>query len=490
MKRKISALLLIAILASVTSCGADESTPSTSTTAGGTETTAATTSELSEYDKYPLPDKKMDGFELRFYNYDNTWLTWAINELDAEEENGDNVNDAIFRRNRKIEDKYDCKIVETKVDNTGTQFRSLMMSGEDLYDIAMVYDENVSSYYCEGLTNSWDVLDYVDTDRSWWNSDANSVFKVKGKQFAAVGDFTLGMISRGFVMLFNKDILEKAKTENLYDLVRNGTWTLDKFASVAKNLTVDLNGDGVLNDQDQFAVSGAVKLHFGSLITGAGVKYVSVDNDGNPYFAIPGNTHAFDVFEKVFNLHNGSNIYLKIAGNVHDGSKESREMFKAGRLAFQGTSAKSISNYRDANFDIGIIPYPKYDEDQDRYYVLTSGAGVAVIPITLSSDRFENVGILMDALSRDSQQNLLPTYREVVLKTKYTRDDDSAEMLDIIFKSGAYDLGLSVWPQTTYYKYMENYLDMTDNFASMTEELKPQIEKNITDLLDTLEKNS
>ena len=175
---------------------------------------------------------------------------------------------------------------------------------------------------------------------------------------------------------------------------------------------------------------------------------------------------------------------------MHDGSKQAREMFKAGRLAFQGTSAKSISNYRDANFDIGIIPYPKYDEAQENYYILTSGAGVAVIPITLSPERFENVGILIDALSRDSQQNLLPTYREVVLKTKYTRDDDSAEMLDIIFKSGSYDLGLSVWPQTTYYKYMENYLNMTDNFASMTEELKPQIENNINELLDTLEKNS
>ena len=78
----------------------------------------------------------------------------------------------------------------------------------------------------------------------------------------------------------------------------------------------------------------------------------------------------------------------------------------------------------------------------------------------------------------------------MVLKTKYTRDEDSAEMLDIIFKSGTYDLGLSVWPQVTYYKYMENYLNMTDNFASMTESLKPQVDEKINDLLTTLEGNS
>lgn len=76
-------MLLIATLASLSSCGGKtpthgNNTPSQTTDAG------TTSAELSEYDKYPLPDKKMDGFELRFYNYNNNWLSWAINELDAE----------------------------------------------------------------------------------------------------------------------------------------------------------------------------------------------------------------------------------------------------------------------------------------------------------------------------------------------------------------------------------------------------------------------
>ena len=489
MKRTLSVIILASMLISLAACGGE--TPEKETGTSAVSGTTAPVSELSEYEKYPLPEKNMENFELRFYNYTNTWLTWAVNELDAEEETGDNVNDAIYRRNRRVEGKYNCQISETKVEKTDSNFRSLMMSGDDLYDIVMVYDENVSRFYCEGLTNSWDVFEYVDTERSWWNSDANEIFSIKGKQIAAVGDFTLAMISRGFVMLFNKEIISNSNfDDNLYDLVRDGKWTLDKFASMAKNLTVDLNGDGKYDINDQFAAAGAIKLHFGSLITGCGVKYISVDNDGNPYFAIPGNTYAFDVFEKIFNIHNGSNIFLQVVDGVHNGSNESRDMFKAGRLAFQGTSTKAIANYRDAEFDIGIIPYPKYDENQDRYYVLTSGAGVAAIPITLSPDRFENVGILIDALSRDSHEDLLPTYREVVLKTKYTRDEDSAEMLDLIFNSGTYDLGLSMFPNVTYYKYMESYMNMVDNFASMTESIKPQVEAEIGTLLETLEKNS
>ena len=224
-------------------------------------------------------------------------------------------------------------------------------------------------------------------------------------------------------------------------------------------------------------------------MTGCGVKYISTDSEGVPQFAIPGNTYAFDVFEKIFNIHNGTNLFYNIVkANVHDGSNEATTFFKNKQTAFHGTSMRGVANFRDANFDIGILPYPKYDKNQENYYILTSGGTVATIPVTLPEDRHENVGIILDALCRDSQQNLLPTYKEIVLKTKYARDEDSAEMLDIIFGSLTYDLGLSVWPQDTYYKYMESYLKMTDNFSSTTDKIKSIVEKDISDLVSSLDK--
>ena len=44
----------------------------------------------------------MDGFNLRFCNYDDSWLTWTIKTLDVEEENGDKLNDAVYARNRRV----------------------------------------------------------------------------------------------------------------------------------------------------------------------------------------------------------------------------------------------------------------------------------------------------------------------------------------------------------------------------------------------------
>ena len=484
----------LAVFVTISHFGCAESNTSdneTTTTESGTRQNETEPLESkSEQELHPLPEKDMNGFELRFYNYNDVWLTWAINQLDADSENGDNINDEIYRRNRRIEDTYNCIISETTVDNTVTNFRNIVMSGEDSFDIAMIYDENIASFYTEGLLSSWDRLEYVNLDCSWWNQDANDVFQINGKQFAAIGDFTLAMLSRGFVLLFNKDMYEAANLdENLYDLVRNNEWTLDKFAEISKNFVNDIDGNGMYDDNDQYATTGAIKLHFGSLVTGCGVKYISVGEDGVPYFNIPGNTHALDVLQKIFNIHNGTGIFYKVVNDIHNGSTESREMFKSGKTVFQGTSTKAIDTYRDVTFDFGILPYPKYDSEQENYYILTSGCGVPTIPATLPDERCENVGILLDALSRDSQQGLIPTYREVVLKTKYSSDEDSAEMLDIIFKSAAFDLGLSMWPNVTYYKYMESYMNMVDNFSSLTATLEPQVQANIDKLMEALEEN-
>ena len=489
-RRFISVLLLIGLIFSLTACD-DSAVKEVDGDIYESNDSSQTTTELSEDELYPLPDTDMEGFIFSIYNYDDTYVTWAINTIDVEELTGEIIDDEIYNRNRRIEQKYNAKIDVTAVSRPTDNFAQLMRSGDDSFDMVMIYDEMCANYYCEGMLQTWDFLRYVDMERSWWNQDANNVFQIKGNQYAAVGDFSLVMYSRGFALVFNKDMYADLMiNESPYDLVRTGAWTVDKFTEIAKQATADINGDNVLDDKDRYGAAGAVKLTFGSLVTGAGIKYISTDEEGNPYFAIPGNTYAFDVFEKIFNLFDGSNIFYYLHKEVHSGSTEATAMFLNNQTLFHGSSIKGFSNLRDSKFDIGFLPFPKYDEKQERYYTLTSGAEVSTIPITLTAERADNVGILLDAMCRDSQKSLVPKYQDVVLKIKYTRDEDSAEMLDIIFDSTVFDLGLSVWPDVTYYKYMEIYLNMNNKFASLTASLEPQVNKKIETMLKTLEESN
>jgi hypothetical protein len=343
-----------------------------------------------------------------------------------------------------------------------------------------------------GLMQSWDVFPHIDFSRPWWLQDANEVFQIKGKQFAAVGSFSMAMYSRSFVLLFNKDMLASIypNGENLYELVRQGKWTVDKFAEIAKGVVSDLNGDGVMDDNDQYGIASALKLHFGSLVAGAGIKYINIDEQGNPYFAIPGNTYAQEVFQKIFDLHNGTGVYHRVGTSIHDGGTAGTVLFNNRQTLFHGTSISGIVNFRGLEFDIGILPFPKFNEDQEKYYSQTSGSGVSTIPITLSEDRYEKVGLLLEAMCRDSYTGLLPAYRETTLKTKYARDEDSAQMLDIIFPSAFFDLGTSVFPNETYYAYMQKYWTMDNSFTSLTEKQESKVKTAVDKILTAVEANS
>lgn len=488
-----AALLLLAAALTAVSCGDTADTPAADTADTKNITTEAVTESVpSEMDEHPLPEVDMNGMPFRFLNYDTSWLTWALVTQDYEEETGEPINDEIFRRNSRIEEKYNVVIEEAVEVDVPTAYRRILMAGDDLYEIGLPYDSYTAALYSDGLILSWDILPHVDLQRSWWDQNANSIFRINGEQFAAIGDFYLGMLTRGFVIVYNKQLLASADLNvNLYDMVRDGTWTLDNYIEIAKQFPQDINGDGIWDENDQYGTAGAIKLHYGALAIGCGAKYFSYDKDGNPYFSVGEDAHTINVFEKIFELHDGNHVYYQpIKGDFHNGSNESRDMFLEGRMIFQGTSTKGIEYYRDSDFDIGILPYPKYDEAQADYHILTSECGVATLPVTLPEERFSNVGIILEALSRDGQQNLIPTYKEIVLKTKYSRDTDSAEMLDIIFNSSTYDLGLSIWPNETHFQYMTDFMNGKNNFVSTTEKIEKSVEKQVKKLLDAIEENT
>ena len=97
---------------------------------------------------------------------------------------------------------------------------------------------------------------------------------------------------------------------------------------------------------------------------------------------------------------------------------------------------------RSMETDFGIVPNPKYTESQERYYDLISlgsGNGMA-IPVTTQDT--ERTGIIVEALSAESKYTLTPAYYDITLKTKLSRDEESAAMLDIIFTSRVFELGL------------------------------------------------
>ena len=89
--------------------------------------------------------------------------------------------------------------------------------------------------------------------------------------------------------------------------------------------------------------------------------------------------------------------------------------------------------------EFGVVPPPKYDESQEKYITMMNAAtSMFCVPITIEDTKY--VGAVLEAWAAKAHNVTIPAYFEVALKTKYSRDDESAAMLDLILKSATVDL--------------------------------------------------
>lgn len=489
MKKTTTILLLLAMLLStgaMTACG-----DATTETTDNKETTqnADTTVEETELTD-GLPDTDMAGFTLSMLHFDESWLSWAETIMDTEEETGDRLNDAVYQRNMRTEDRFNCKlnIQSQSVVNPG-DIEAAVMAGDTTYDLYFSYDLRV--FLCGNSLLPWEDLPYINLDAEWWNPMATEVFNVGGKTYAAAGNYSLSVLSRASGFAYNKEIYNNLGSDiDLYVSVEEGTWTLDKMAKLCEMATLDTNGDGIYDDKDQYGVAGSWKETYWRFIEGSGIKMVDKDENGYPVFNLVSNQNAVDKMMRIFDLFCTSNIYFNMQNSNKDTAEVGEATFKNGSLLFDVTNFYSLEGLRNFDIEIGIVPCPKYDEDQDTYYSPSFGAEISVLPKTLPEDRKENVGILLEAMAFDTNKYLLPEYKEVLLKTKYSRDEESAAAVDIIANTICFDFGINAWQEVVGGPIIQNvYMSGNNNVVSTLTKLQNPVDAEIQNLKDMLADN-
>jgi len=119
---------------------------------------------------YPdLPETDWNGatFNVMGRTHETYWFFRSF-EIYAESENGETVNDAVFRRNRDIEEKYNVKITQDLVIEPQTELPKLVAAGDSVHDMAFQNQLNVHTVAATGALMDLYTLDYIDFDKPWW----------------------------------------------------------------------------------------------------------------------------------------------------------------------------------------------------------------------------------------------------------------------------------------------------------------------------------
>jgi len=266
-------------------------------------------------------------------------------------------------------------------------------------------------------------VDTINLDNPWWFDKINNEITVASKLYTIAGSYALNSMTAAWCTYFNKKLINDFELENPYELVNSGKWTFDKMVEMGTVVCADLNGNGLIDDEDRFGFSheNAYSLRYGM-----GTTITNFDSDGYPIMD-GASEKMIIVFDKIKSLYNNDKLFYKDTGN--DFSKIDL-MFTNNQSLFHSYTIKLTEDAIMREFeDYGIVPTPKLDEKQENYYALSYGDSYS-IPIIVNDENIS--GAVLEALNRESYLNVIPSYYDIALQRKYTRDDESSAMLDII----------------------------------------------------------
>ncbi len=453
MKKRALTLLLacLMLLPSFTACSENAADKSNETTAA--ETTAQSNTPSAEEETVAeeeetelLPDIPALDFEGRTFTFltsganDTNGVDWETYDIWVEELNGDVINDSVIERNLFIEETYNIKIAEYKTNGTTLdEINTEVKVASGAFDAAMTHIENGANLSQGGnLINLYN-LSYFDAEKPWWDSRAVKDLQVMNGLYFATGDITVIDNDATWVLMFNKQMHEDLQLENLYDLVREDKWTFDKFHEMIPAGSMDMNGDGALTwKEDQFGFLTSGDSAYG-LLYASGEKFILPDAEAI-FKPIEDMNRVTNVVEKAAEIM-GDKMLTFQTGYEGSGSDDLRIIFEEGRGLFFGEVMQCIIRMRESETQFGLIPWPKFDEQQAEFYnwIHTSAGRGVVVPA--SQTDYEFVGAILEAFAAKSMYTVTPAYYDVALTYKYMRDTESAEMLDIILASRIYDLG-------------------------------------------------
>lgn len=471
-RRFVSALLACLLLAS---CGSGAVVNDTSVTDSDSTEPEVTMDPIYA----DLPTGDFGGQSVRFLGECTT--DWAIVELSSDEINGELINDRMYEADRLIEQKLNVQI-ESEYLEHASDVKSIVhkavTAGEDEYDVYDMPSNVAGTLINNGYFHEIGELTGI-SDKVWWDKNTRDSLTFGGKCYSLLGDVSLMLGESHYVIFQNKDIAANIGLDNIYDTVKSGKWTLDKFGEHLKKAAQDTNGNGEMDFEDRWGL-GIYNVAMTYFMLAGENPIVKTDSDGIPYFdGIDERT--VDMYTKIRTILFDPE-HTTIGGKNVPAGSDWKDPFMQGRSLYLSEPLGHSKKMRDSKFDFAIIPMPKYDENQ-KEYMTPILQQVHTMYVTVANQKTDVIGATLENMAAEYYKTLRPAYYETVLENKRVRDDESLEMLEIIFKNRELNPAVVFdWKITNILN--DAALKGKDTIVSDVEKQSKQIQKAINDTVD------
>ena len=462
--RVILLLLVIATcLSAFVACGTPSGNGETTEKGGKNEKTegslAPDVSEVETEEEYK-PDIEQKNYNAEFYLN----IMDDVNPADCywvKESSNNALSDAVYARQEKIRDYLGVDIVSILTESESRYiepFKNAVKNKDGSVDllISHVYygiDGFISGNY---LTDFNDVAE-INLDAPYWKYNFMDQLAASGHFYLGFSDFN---IVYTHVITYNKNMLELYEDqldEDLYSMVDNYRWTLDRMISIANLAYIDATSDGKSRD-DTFGFYSDMNIGYAGMLQAFDIQVIDQDEQGNYKLAIYNEKNKVkmsDIVDKLHALVRSDCAYMtreKVDGDPR---------IYNNRALMQIDATIFLSNMLQYDFDFGILPYPMYDEAQkDVGYRHLQWGGYLCIPSYVPDPTM--VAETVEMISYFSDDVNIAFYEKMLGKQVADMPQDR-RMLDIVWDGVCSDVG------QTYYSVIKDGNTVLNVLTRLTE---------------------
>ncbi len=437
------AAALIIAAGAAAACGTPGQPDSTSAAGRYTEDPAAqTTAPLYDKDGFLLDDIDSG---IDFGDAEVRVLYWSDRENQeyfSEGENGSEVNDAIFSRNSAVEDRLRVKFdfVPTPGNSSkASEFLAGMQnnvkSGDPGYDIISAHSRSIGLCAYNGLTQ--DLMQYpvINTSKPWWPSSLTEKAVINGRLHFVSGDISTNMLYMMYVVFYNRSMAEDLRLTDPLTLVPDGNWTLEKMIGLSAGIYQDADNDGKKSTGDIYGQATRT-LHCDAYFFGSDIS--AIDKEG-------GRLVLSEQFtgEKMGALIDSLRDYFGSSDALLQ--NDYKGIFREGRSLFVTDRADiAISDLDGKTFELGILPVPKFDANQERYLTAV-GNPFSLYSIPVNAADPEMSATVIECMASESYRKVTPSVFDVTMKARYAERGEDAAVYDTVRAGAVYDLSRIFW---------------------------------------------
>ncbi len=406
---------------------------------------------------------------------------------------GEQVMDALYERDKTIQEMYNVKIVYTSEKYNTVSSRSQLhgdltaaiLAGDCSWQFAITsLADSINRLATEGFVRDLASVPSLQLDSPWWSRHLYENLTYNGKLLCQTGPLSLAYYYSPCALAFNLTAAESYGIEDLYAAAADGRWTFDLFGSIIKDRSADLDGDGKMTVEDFYAVASD-ELSAAAFFVGVGGRHDEV-RDGVPVFTV-GEEDNVARIEKVASLIGDPDVTLAtepLKGYTSYAVQKTYQ-FKTGKALFLAYNMNGIiSQLRDMEDDYGLLPNPKWDENQEKYYTYGSGFGPVGVAIPVTTQDAEAAGVIMESMACLSYKEVGPLMTGITLREKIARDENSKLMLDILYSDIIYDWTGIFSIGNVHILVRDICIGKKKNIASEWEKIRESAEGKLKDILD------